>query len=283
MLTRRIGFGSFLALSMVLITLSYRGGAVLHGAQLAVLDVVAPIERGLARAWAPIDGAWDWGGRLLTAARENPRLERENAELREQVRIAQQLEAELDEKRRALGFRERGQYPRDLDWVAASVIVRTPGAIDRSLTIDRGMDDGVAVDDAVLVPGGLIGRVTSVTDTTAVVGLILDDAQNVSALVSGDSEAWGVLQTVSTEGTPVMQLKFVKQSAKVEELDLVVTSGFRAGALTSIYPKGIPIGQVTNVGNDPADVNKTVQVEPFADFDRLEDVYVLTGRGGLEQ
>lgn len=279
--TRRAAFAILLVLSIALLTVSYRGGAVLHGAQLAMLEVVAPIERGLSRAWDPVAGAWNWGGRLITSANENPKLERENAELREQLLIAQDQATTLEETRRALGFKERGMYPRGLDWIAASVIVRTPGAIERSLTIDVGSSDGVEVDDAVVVTGGLIGRVIEVTDDNAVVGLILDDSQNVSAKVSApDSDAWGVLQTISTEGRPAFQLRFVKQSAKVEENDLVVTSGFRVGELASIYPKGIPIGRVADVGYDPADVHVTVQVEPFADFDRIDDVFVLSRPDG---
>lgn len=275
---RRAAFATLIVLSLALITASYRGGVVLNGAQLAVLEVVSPIERGLSRAWDPIAGAWNWTGRVITATNENPKLERENAELREQLRLAEELEIAYEKQRRSLGFRERGNYPRNLDWVAATVITRVPGAIERSLTIDVGTDAGVAVDDAVMVTGGLIGRVTHVTSDEAVVSLILDDAQRVSVSV-GEEDAWGVLKTVSTEGTPVMQVSYVKQSAKVDLGDLVFTSGFRAGPLASIYPKGIPVGQVSDVGNDPADVNMTVQVEPFADFDRIEDVYVLAGGG----
>lgn len=270
---------ALIVLSIALITLSYRGGAVVHGAQLAVLEVVAPIERGLSRAWDPIAGAWSWGGRLLTAAQENPELVRENAELREQLRIATEQEAELERMRRIVNYDERASFPEDYERVYARVIVRTPGALERTLVIDRGSDDGISVDDAVMVVGGLIGRVTSVTSDESVVGLILDDSQNVSAVVSG-SEAFGVLQTVSNEGSPVLQLRFVKQSAKVDVNDHVVTSGFGVGTLRSVYPAGIPIGSVSSVGDDPADVNKTVQVVPYADFDRIDEVLVLVKSPG---
>ena len=268
---------------MALITVSYRGGSTLSGAQLVVLEAVAPIERGLNRAWAPVAGAWDWTGRLFTATSQNPQLERENAELREQVRIAKEQEAELYRVRRMLNFNDTFNFPRGYEFVAASVTVRTPGAVERSLVIDRGTSDGIAVDDPVMVTGGLIGRVTDVTSNNAVVGLLLNDGQRVSASVTG-SEAWGVLRTISTEGTPVLQLRFVKQSAKVEKNDQVVTSGFASanGELRSVYPKGLPIGIVDNVGNDPADVDKTVQITPFADFDRIDEVLVLvptSGRG----
>jgi rod shape-determining protein MreC len=273
-MTRRGAFAALLFASIALITVSYRGGAVLHGAQLGALEVVSPIERGLSRAWDPIAGAWDWCGRLIHATNENPTLKRENAELRQELLIAQTNTAEMEGQLRLLHYEERMDFPAGYDRVHAGVSVRAPGAIERSFVIDRGSDDGIAKDDAVMVTGGLIGRVTSVTPSTAVVGLIIDDSQNVSAAVVG-SEAWGVLQTVSTEGSPVLQLRFVKQSAKVEQGDVVVTSGFSSGGLSAVYPGELPIGVVSYVGYDPADTQATIQVTPLADFDRIDEVFVL--------
>jgi rod shape-determining protein MreC len=260
---------------MALITVSYRGGAVLHGAQLVVFEAVSPIERGLSRAWDPIDGAWHWTGRVFTAAGDNPELRRENEELRAKLRYAEVDQETLERYRRELSFDETFLLPAGYDRVWAQVTVRQPGTVEGSLGIDRGTSHG-------LVVGGLVGRVTAVTSNTAVVSLIIDDSQRVSASVVG-SEATGVLRTVSTEGTPTMQLKYVKQSALVEKNDTVVTSGFAlqsADVLRSIYPKGIPIGVVTSAGNDPADLHKTVQVQPLADFDRIDEVMVLVHRGG---
>jgi rod shape-determining protein MreC len=271
---RRSAFAVLLFLAMALLTVSYRGGAVLHGAQLAALEVVSPIERGLSRAWDPIAGAWGWGARLVHATNENPTLKRENAELREELLIARANTSTMERELRLLHYEQRMDFPSGYEKVHAGVAVRPPGAAEKSLVIDRGSDDGVAVDDAVMVTGGLIGRVMSVTGSTAVVDLIVNDAQNVSASVVG-SEAWGVLQSVSTEGNPVLQLRFAKQSAEVEVDDLVVTSGFRVGELSAVYPGDIPVGVVSYVGYDPADTQATIQVTPLADFDRIDEVFVL--------
>ncbi len=278
---RRAAFAGLIIVSMALITASYQGEGEPSGVQLAVLEVVSPIERGMSRAWDPIAGAWDWTGRLFSATSENPELKAENADLREQLRFSKEQADDNERLRRALAFDETFTFPNEsaYDRIWASVTVRQPGAVERSLVIDRGSSDGVQVNDPVMVPGGLIGRVMSVTPDYARVGLILDDTQAVSAAVTG-SEAWGVLKTVSTEGTPTMQLRFVKQSAEVAKDDQVVTSGFASknGELRSIYPKGLPIGIVTNVGNDPADLHKTVQVTPFADFDRIDEVMIVTSK-----
>ncbi len=278
---RRVTLGVLIAMSMALITVSYRGGAVLHSSQLVVMDAVAPIERGISRAWDPVAAAWGWSGRLITATNENPKLERENVELKAKLRQASIAQDEYERQLDEANFDARATFPAGFTRVWASVQVRQPGAIEHSIVIDRGSNDGIERYDPVMAVSGLIGRVENVTANTAVVSLMIDDSQRVSASVV-DSDAWGVLRTVSTEGSPTMQLKFVSQSAKVDVDDLVTTSGFSSknGELRSIYPKGLPIGVVTSVGNDPADLHKTVQVTPLADFDRIDDVMVLVKQDG---
>jgi rod shape-determining protein MreC len=59
-----------------------------------------------------------------------------------------------------------------------------------------------------------------------------------------------------------------------------VTAGWRSSKLASLYPKGIPIGTVTSVGQADTDLWKQVQVAPFADFDSLDAVLVLVRKDG---
>ncbi len=55
----------------------------------------------------------------------------------------------------------------------------------------------------------------------------------------------------------------------------IVTAGWRAGALSSLFPKGIPIGRVTSVGQTDTDLFQQVQVDPYVDFGALDAVIVL--------
>jgi rod shape-determining protein MreC len=281
LVVRRAVFAGLIFLSMVLLTVSYRGGAVLHGSQLAVLDVVAPIERGLSRSWDPIANAWDWSGRLFSATSDVPKLRAENAKLRDELNLNAVKADDFEKMRRDLAFKDMGAYPDSFHWIGADVIVRAPGALERSITVDVGTDDGVSKDDTVLVAGGLLGRVLEVRSHVAVVGLLLNDTVEVSAKVVG-SKATGIIKVVSTEGEPTLQLRSVRQSALLEVGDLVTTSGFasKTGELHSLYPGGIPIGTISSFGNNPGDLDKTVQVKPVADFDQIDHVYILRGTGG---
>ncbi|MCZ4497139.1 MAG: rod shape-determining protein MreC [Thermoleophilia bacterium] len=278
-LVRRVVLAALLAASLGLITGTYRGGVVLSGAQMAVLDVVAPIQRGMSRAWDPIAGAADWTGRLFTATNENPTLERENAELRTKLNIAEGNGDTIADLQADLGYKDRGSYPNDYKTVYGTVMSRASGVVDKNIIIDLGTDHGIAENDPVLTRDGLIGRVLRVSSNTATVALIINESETVTATVSGTT-AEGSLRTVSTEGSPVMGLDFVSLKSDVTKGDLVVTNGFVTNdELRSLYPRGLNIGRVSSVGKSPGDVYQKIQVTPFADFEGIRGVFVLVPEG----
>jgi rod shape-determining protein MreC len=61
----------------------------------------------------------------------------------------------------------------------------------------------------------------------------------------------------------------------VDRGDVIVTSGFRSGDLSSLYPRGLPLGVVTSVSQSDTDIYKKIQLDPFVDFPNLEAVIVL--------
>lgn len=273
-----------LVASLAMLTVSYREGAggALYAPQMQVLHAVAPIERGLDRAWRPVRGAWDWGATLLRARKENPELRERVDQLEREAAIAQVVEQENVRLRELLALKERGRFPDGYRLVTGNVIARPPTSSERSLLIDLGSDDGVSVDDTVMVARGLIGHVEAVSTNAARVKLMIGRSEAVSATVA-ESGAQGVLRPVSNEGSPVMELAYVSQRVRVTPGDLVVTSGWSTDNLQSIYPAGVPLGVVSSVGNSPANLYKTIQVTPFADFDRIEEVIVLVARPGVRR
>jgi rod shape-determining protein MreC len=73
-----------------------------------------------------------------------------------------------------------------------------------------------------------------------------------------------------------MQLQFLQKGHEVEEGAKVVTSGFTSRQLDSIYPRGIPLGEVTTVQSDDLELYRQVRVKPYVDFRRIDYVQVLT-------
>ena len=161
--------------------------------------------------------------------------------------------------------------------MTARVIVKSPTVWYSTVTIDSGRSDGIRVDQPVISGDGLVGKVTAVTGGTATVTLITDG----SSTVLGPGRArrrqrhrqarpWATRTTCSSSTS--------SRNHPVKVGASVVTSGSVPGRLQSIFPRGIPIGQVTRVEPGELDLYQKVHIRPFADFRRLDFLTVLTGQ-----
>jgi len=273
---RRAVLVALIALSLILLT-AYFGeaaGGGLHSAQRGVVEVVAPIQDGASRALKPVRDLFGWFGDTLRAKGQRDRLRQEVDRLRSasvQDTAAVSDDAQL---RKLLGLdKELGL--KDYDTQTARVTGRDPSLWYAYLQVDRGSSDGVHLDDPVIDGDGLVGKVTTVTPGASIVTLITDHTSGVSAKVSGTG-ATGVVQPAV--GSPNdLQLQYVLHGDKVKVSDMVVTSGTVSGRLDSVFPPGIPIGQVTSV-DDTQDSFKGVHVRPFASLRHLDNVQILIRR-----
>ena len=83
-----------------------------------------------------------------------------------------------------------------------------------------------------------------------------------------------------TVGDPAdMLLDFIDKGASVSEDTTVITSGSRSDRFESLFPRGIPIGRVTEVDAEERELYQRVHIEPFADLKRMDFLQVLTRRG----
>ncbi|WP_206810997.1 rod shape-determining protein MreC [Paradesulfitobacterium ferrireducens] len=162
--------------------------------------------------------------------------------------------------------------------VGATIINRSPTSWYQTLTVNRGSTDGVKINDPVVANLGLVGKVVSVTPTTADVLLILDGEGQVSAMVRGSAgeATFGIVQgtykrgsRLSSDGNLQMMLR---RDDNVNVGDLVLSSG-----LGGVYPKNIPVGKIKEIQLDPTGLLKTAFIEPLVNFDSLEEVYLVTG------
>lgn len=165
--------------------------------------------------------------------------------------------------------------------IGASIISRNPNAWYQTLTINRGTNDGVAVDDPVIVALGLVGKIVSVTPTTSEVLLITDSEGQVSALIRGStgSPTFGIVEgtykrTSRLEAEGNLQM-LLRRDDNVNVGDLVLTSG-----LGGVYPKDIPVGKVEQIQLDGSGLLKTAYISPLVNFDALEEIYIIEKSGG---
>src|SRR5829696_1219082 len=273
---RRAALAVLVALSIGLLTMYFGEGpsGLLHGFQRGAQEVLQPIEAGLSRATKPFRDLVGWVGDNINAKGENDDLKKENAKLREQVAHAQAAEDENQKLRAITNLPKKPSYPDGVKPLTARVIGRSPTVWSEAVQIDAGSSDGVRVDQPVVTGGGLVGRITSVTGGTATVTLLVDASSGVAAQVLPDGEFGVVRPKVGNPND--MRVEYLDKNTKVQEDDVVITSGSTDEELESLFPKGIPIGRVKRVDEDELDVYERVHIEPFADFKRMEFVQVLT-------
>jgi rod shape-determining protein MreC len=279
-LKRRLVVGVFVVLSLMLITIYFRespaGG--LHNLQSAGATILRPFQVGAERVARPFRDVYGYFSGLAGAKSENERLRTEVVELRQLLIQSETARQENVRLRELLRYRAPSVYPGDYRPLAAAVIGHPPTQFEQQIVISAGSSDGIAVNAPVVNGDGLIGRVTDVTPGTARVVLLTDQSSAVSALdIARDSGAAGVVQPARA-GEESLLLNRVGKDERVSRGDRIVTRGSQDGELPSLYPRGIPIGVVTFVGQTDTDLYKSIQIKPYVDFGALDSVVVLVPR-----
>ena len=204
--------------------------------------------------------------RLL--ARQNEELRRENDALRQQVRALGETGDENLRLHQLLSLKEHTPFHA----VTARVIGRDASNWWESLQIDRGSNDGLHMNMAVLNADGLIGKIVFVTKGDSRVLLLTDPNCKVSAILQNTREpgiAAGVKR--SLRFSPHCVMTYVNRDAKIKAGEPVISSG-----LGGVFPKGILIGTVTGVQlNKQTAMYQDVEIKPAVDFRRLEEVMVI--------
>jgi len=267
--------GLLVVLALVLISLSFRSGSdgSLGGIQSAGATVLRPFAVGVERVAQPFRDAYNWFDSLFTARSDAEKLQAEVEDLRQR---AIQNEFALQENvtlRRLLEYRDGPRFPRDFRGLAAEVIARPAGAFTQAVVVAVGSNDGVRVNDPVVAPEGLVGLVTRVPPGTARIQLLSDQQLAVPSIDLRTGAPGIVRHARGTRETLVLDR--VQKEDVVKVGDELVTAGWSASGLSSLYPKGIPVGEVTSVGQTDTDLYQQVQVDPYVDFGALDAVLVL--------
>ena len=268
------------AASLTLLSLYYREstGGPLHGVQDVVSTIFSPFENGADRALKPVRDLVNWFHETFDARGENDRLKDQVADLRDQLARSQTTQQQAKELSALDQTLSGGIVPDGTDPVTARVVGRSPTVWYSSVTIDKGSGDGVHVNDPVVAALGLAGKVTQTTPNNSQVTLITDADSAVTARVN-PSGATGVVEP--DVGDPNdLQLDFLERGAQIAEGQMVVTAGFSTGDLGSIFPPGIPIGEITKATVEEQQAYQRVHLKPFADLRDMSFVKVLTTPSG---
>ncbi len=199
---------------------------------------------------------------LWNTRRDNLGLLEENRRLLNTISSLQETQQENIRLRKLLQFQEKFK----LNTVVARVVGKDVSTEFRAIRINRGENAGIKRNMAVLNNEGVVGRVLRVSATTADVVTILDLLSAVDSIVER-SRARGVVEG-KTDDT--CSLKFTLRTDDIQPGDTLVSSG-----LGGIFPKGVPVGQVSTVNRKQYGISQEVEVKPTVDFSKLEEVMVV--------
>ena len=226
--------------------------------------IVSPPERLLHSSGSGISGIWNNYFDLRHVRQQNAdlqktvdRLRLEQAALLEDAKQGERLQA-------LLKFQQKYVYKT----VAAQVIGSSGTDQSRVFFIDKGKSDGIDRDMAVITPDGIVGKVRDVFGHTAQV-LAINDQSSGAGVIMESTRIRGILRGNSA-GRP--EIVDVISDQRIKAGDKVLTAGG-----DQIFPRGLPVGEVEKVVNDPErDGFVYVILKPAAHLDQLEEVLVIT-------
>ncbi|GAM08170.1 cell shape-determining protein MreC [Geobacter sp. OR-1] len=197
---------------------------------------------------------------------------KQNRELLEQLRLMNgrligEQDALLENERLKKLLTLKGTVP--IPAVAASIIGEDGAPWFKTMLIDRGGNDGFQEGMPVVASDGVVGQLIKVSGNSSRVLLITDHSSGIAAVVQR-SRARGVVRGA---GSGRLVLEFAIREEDVKVGDQVVTSG-----IGGIFPKGLPIGEVTMVKKGEYGIFQTIEVRPSVMISRLEEVLVLLKR-----
>lgn len=266
--TQSTGFRPLIVLSIVsvlLLTFYIREGDTgpIHAMRAGVATITSPVRSLGSVIASPFNGLGNIFANLTASQDTLDELREQNKELT--AKVAELSEAQETATRLEGLLELKSTY--NLQSTAARIVGSSTDAWSRTVTIDKGSLDGLAINMPVTDSSGVIGQIIEVAPTSAVVRLITDEASGVSAMVQS-TRAQGILQG-QPDGT--LRLEYVSVDADVKEGDIIVTSG-----IGGIYPKGLPLGTVASVEREPNALYYTVVVNVTSTTENNEEVLVIT-------
>ncbi len=239
--------------------------------EMGLRDVLAPIEKNIT---VIVGRAKTWLAKTKDYSRlqaENQMLQQRVAELAADNIRLEEYKQENDRLRALLDYKEANKQA--FHFSVAQVIGRNPSNWYHTLTIGLGSKAGLEKNQVVLTHQGVVGRIIAVTPYTAEVLLLLDREGALAAMVQ-DSRVPGIVEG-SVDYPGCLQMVRISRDAPVQEYQFVVTSG-----MGGIFPKGLPLGKIVKIIYEPDGLMKRAIITPSVDFDRLEEVLVITGAEG---
>lgn len=253
-------------LAAVLAIVSNLTGATF--ADMAVRGILAPLNAAATSLREQAEQFYSYMFRYEALSEENAQLREQIAQMQDDARLADSVARENERLRDLL---ELTQANEDYELVDAYVISWSSDDWSNSFTINRGTNAGIEAGMcAITANGEVVGLVYEVGPNYAVVRSILDSALEISATIVSSGYNGIVRGGYITDQAGLLRMNYLPTSAVIRNNDQVVTSG------STVYPRNLILGYIIDAGFDDSGVAKFAVLDPAADIDSLEQVFILT-------
>ena len=227
--------------------------------------IINPIQKVFVDLKNKITGNTSYFSTMETIKKENEQLKEENQKLQETVRELEIVKAEkntLEEYSNLLN--KYSSY----EAIPAYVINKDISNYSSTLIINVGKKDGIEKNMTVIADKGLVGHIISVTENTAKVQVIIDPASTVGATISTSDES--IICKGTLDNNQILRASYIPTGAELIIGDTVQTSG-----LGEIYPKGILIGNISEIVTTNNSTDKYAVITTAVDFSKLNTLLVI--------
>jgi len=249
-----------------------------------VLMVVSGFEGGLStrtvreKIYLPVGGLHSarlhlqsWFAELSGSLQENEKLREENRVLKRELgelkfrekSYYQEIVASNQRLKKMLGFKQERTH----QLLPAEVTAYPPRSFLKVVFISKGEREGMKRNMVVVNAEGLVGRIVEVYPHQSKVLTILDERSKVG-VIDQRTRDLAILKGKGLEG--VCELQYLLKKAPIEVGDEVVTSG-----VGGFFPKGVLVGTISHIRENPHRLFLEVEVTPTVDFGRLEELFII--------
>ena len=240
----------------------------LNVGEMAVQGIFTPLRTAASRMKDQAEQFYSYIFRYESLQAENAALKERIAQMEDDARVADSMARENDRLRDLLNLKDAHE---DYTLVDAYIIAWGSNDWTKTLTINRGANVGIEVDMcAITANGEVVGLVTEVGSNYAVIKTVLDSSLEISATIASSGYN-GIVQGNYTGGyEDLLRMSYLPTSSVIRNNDQVVTSG------STTYPRDLILGYVIDAGFDDTGVAKFALLQPAAEIDTLEQVFILT-------
>jgi len=233
-----------------------------------VQGVLTPLRTGVSKLTDQAEQLYGYIFRYEALAAENTALKEELAQMKDDARLADSMSRENDRLRALLDLKNAHE---DYELVDAYIIAWGSNDWTSTLTINRGTNVGISEGMcAITANGEVVGLVTDVGINYAVIKTVLDSSLGISATIASSGYN-GMVHGNYVEGREdMLRMNYLPSNAVIRNNDQVVTSG------STVYPRDLILGYVVDADFDDTGVAKFALLEPAADINTLEQVFILT-------